>query len=63
MKIDFKSPLDRKKAFYNMASQGNNDAIARAKFKREPWHLTDMKLRKEVENAYRNRDNNGTDGV
>ena len=50
MRIDFKSPVDRKKAFYSMASQGDNDAVAKAKFKREPWHLTELRIRKEVQN-------------
>lgn len=64
MYIQFKKSLSTKEAFYSMASKDKmRDVYAMARFKAEPYHLTELRKRKEIENAYRNRDNNGTDGV
>lgn len=53
-----------KKRFYSMASKAElTDIYAKAWFDREPYHLTDLKKRKEIENAYRREDDNGSDGV
>ena len=64
MFIKFENTVTPKKAFYSMASRAElTDIYAKARFKAEPWHLTDIKMRKEVENAYRSNNDNGTDGV
>ena len=53
-----------KKKFYALASKAElTDIYAKARFDAEPWHLTDLKKRKEIEDAYRREDDNGSDGV
>lgn len=45
----FESPINAKEAFYSMASKAKMmDVYAKARFDREPWHLTDLRMRKEV---------------
>ena len=48
----FESPINAKQAFYCMASKAKQrDVYAKARFDREPYHLTDLRKRKEIENA------------
>lgn len=43
----FESPINAKEAFYSMASKAKmRDVYAKARFDREPWHLTDLRMRK-----------------
>lgn len=45
----FESPINAKEAFYSMAAKAKMmDVYAKARFDREPWHLTDLRMRKEV---------------
>jgi hypothetical protein len=47
----FESPINAKQAFYCMASKAKQrDVYAKARFDREPYHLTEMRKRKEIEN-------------
>lgn len=42
----FEGPINAKEAFYAMASKARlRDIYARARFEREPWYLTDKKIR------------------
>ena len=42
----FESPINAKEAFYSMASKAKQrDVYAKARFDREPWYLTDKKMR------------------
>lgn len=51
MFIKFENTVTPKKAFYSMASRAElTDIYAKARFEAEPWHLTDMKIRKGVQN-------------
>jgi len=44
--MEFKSPIKAKEAFYEMASRAElEDYRAKIRFKREPWYLTDKRLR------------------
>lgn len=44
--MKFEGPINAKEAFYAMASKAKmQDVYARARFKREPWYLTDKKIR------------------
>ena len=56
----FESPINAKEAFYSMAAKAKMmDVYAKARFDREPWHLTDMKMRKEgLQNGEANRTGN-----
>jgi hypothetical protein len=62
--LDRNESASAKQRFYSMASKAKyTDIYAKARFKAEPWHLTDLRMRKEAENAYRSNNDNGTDGV
>lgn len=55
----FESAQDAKQAFYMAASKAKlQDYRAKIRFKREPYHLTDLRKRKEIENA-----NSQSDGL
>lgn len=48
----FESAQDAKQAFYMAASKAKlQDYRAKIRFKREPYHLTDLRKRKEIENG------------
>lgn len=54
----FESPINAKEAFYSMASKAKMmDVYAKARFDREPWHLTDLKIRKERRGEHAEPDN------
>ena len=64
MLIRFENSISPKQAFYSMASKDKlQDVYAKARFKREPWHITELRKRKEIENAFRSSNDNGADGV
>lgn len=44
--MEFKTPIKAKEAFYEMASRAElEDYRAKIRFHREPWYLTDKKMR------------------
>lgn len=46
------SAQDAKQAFYMAASKAKlQDYRAKIRFNREPYHLTDLRMRKEIENG------------
>ncbi len=50
MLVDLNESATKKQKFYALASKAElTEWRARARFKREPWHLTDLKKRKEIE--------------
>ena len=48
--MDWNESATRKEKFYALASKAElTEWRARARFNREPYHLTDLKRRKEIE--------------
>ena len=42
----FESPINAKEAFYSMASKAKQrDLYAKIRFEREPWYLTEKKIK------------------
>ena len=42
----YESPINAKEAFYSMASKAKQrDFYAKIRFEREPWYLTDKKIK------------------
>lgn len=42
----FESPINAKEAFYSMASKAKQrDFYAKIRFEREPWYLTEKKIK------------------
>ena len=49
--LDRNESASAKQRFYSMASKAKyTDIYAKARFEAEPWHLTDIKKRKEIMN-------------
>jgi len=50
--VDLNETATKKERFYALASKAElTEWRAKARFNREPWHLTDLRMRKEIENA------------
>ena len=50
--VDLNETATKKERFYALASKAKQrDVYAKARFDREPYHLTDLRKRKEIENA------------
>lgn len=49
----FESPINAKEAFYSMASKAKMmDVYAKARFDREPWYLTEKRMKEERRAEY-----------
>lgn len=56
--LRFESPINAKEAFYCMASKAKMmDVYAKARFEREPWYLTDKRIREGRYADAESRDN------
>jgi hypothetical protein len=50
--VDLNETATKKERFYALASKAElTEWRAKARFRREPYHLTEMRKRKEIENA------------